>query len=204
MTATTCIDAACSMAMIALQVPHAVCETGCLPACTSNHPGLPSCLSQISCMAELTVLSRELWYRASLAWQDILSPDTPSSALLVAHNAVNQVGTSGKAAGRLIQRPQLHAVQAVPAVAHLCQWAAAAAFCCWTWEACLHSILVQHSSSHSPALTWLPPLPACQILCCVPEQRCHGWCSHWWPGAVPPLLDKTAAERCNQRCPHTS
>ena len=34
---------------------------------------------------------RELWYRASLAWQDVLGPEIPSSALLVAHNAVNQV-----------------------------------------------------------------------------------------------------------------
>ena len=36
---------------------------------------------------------RELWYRASLAWQDVLGPDIPSSALVVAHNAVNQVAS---------------------------------------------------------------------------------------------------------------
>ena len=34
---------------------------------------------------------RELWYRASLAWQEILSSQDPAqSTLLVAHNAVNQ------------------------------------------------------------------------------------------------------------------
>ena len=34
---------------------------------------------------------RELWHRASLAWQDILqSPDVKDTALVVAHNAVNQ------------------------------------------------------------------------------------------------------------------
>ena len=39
----------------------------------------------------LTSDSRELWFRASLAWQDILTRDDVSSALLTAHNAVNQV-----------------------------------------------------------------------------------------------------------------
>ena len=35
--------------------------------------------------------ARELWYRASLAWQDILkSPHVTDSVLVVAHNAVNQ------------------------------------------------------------------------------------------------------------------
>lgn len=34
---------------------------------------------------------RELWYRASLAWREILtSHDSAQSTLLVAHNAVNQ------------------------------------------------------------------------------------------------------------------
>ena len=33
---------------------------------------------------------RELWYRASLAWQHILASPAPSP-LVVAHNAVNQV-----------------------------------------------------------------------------------------------------------------
>lgn len=37
---------------------------------------------------------RELWYRASLAWRSLLAaPDDESSLLVVAHNAVNQVGT---------------------------------------------------------------------------------------------------------------
>lgn len=33
---------------------------------------------------------RELWYRASLAWRQILEADNTRSALVVAHNAVNQ------------------------------------------------------------------------------------------------------------------
>ena len=33
---------------------------------------------------------RELWYRASMAWQDILGNADVKSALVVAHNAVNQ------------------------------------------------------------------------------------------------------------------
>ncbi len=33
---------------------------------------------------------RELWYRASMAWQDILGTPGTKSALVVAHNAVNQ------------------------------------------------------------------------------------------------------------------
>ena len=52
-------------------------------------------IQQISCRAfsliSLHCMCRELWYRASLAWQDILKPEHPSNALLVAHNAVNQV-----------------------------------------------------------------------------------------------------------------
>ena len=34
---------------------------------------------------------RQLWYRASLAWQDILGREDVFSGLLAAHNAVNQV-----------------------------------------------------------------------------------------------------------------
>jgi hypothetical protein len=34
---------------------------------------------------------RELWYRASLAWQDLLGRDEVFSGLVAAHNAVNQV-----------------------------------------------------------------------------------------------------------------
>ena len=40
---------------------------------------------------EGSAVCRELWYRASLAWQDILTRDDGSTILLVAHNAVNQV-----------------------------------------------------------------------------------------------------------------
>ena len=35
-------------------------------------------------------MCRELWYRASMAWQDILGDEGAKSALVVAHNAVNQ------------------------------------------------------------------------------------------------------------------
>lgn len=34
---------------------------------------------------------RELWYRASVAWQEMLGQYRGSTILLVAHNAVNQV-----------------------------------------------------------------------------------------------------------------
>jgi broad specificity phosphatase PhoE len=34
--------------------------------------------------------NRELWYRASLAWRQILEAEDVRSALVVAHNAVNQ------------------------------------------------------------------------------------------------------------------
>ena len=36
------------------------------------------------------MLCRELWYRSSLAWQQILGADDVRNALVVAHNAVNQ------------------------------------------------------------------------------------------------------------------
>ena len=35
-------------------------------------------------------MCRELWFRASLAWQDILGDESYRSSLVVAHNAVNQ------------------------------------------------------------------------------------------------------------------
>ena len=34
---------------------------------------------------------RELWYRASLCWQKILSEEGTPQVLVVAHNAINQV-----------------------------------------------------------------------------------------------------------------
>ena len=45
----------------------------------------------------MALISRELWFRASLAWQTILgqSHSNASCILVVAHNAVNQVDADG-------------------------------------------------------------------------------------------------------------
>ena len=48
-------------------------------------------LGTLSSNLKVSNFDRQLWYRASLAWQDILGREDVFSGLLAAHNAVNQV-----------------------------------------------------------------------------------------------------------------
>ena len=50
-------------------------------------PHIPWAASMSAC---LLLLCRELWHRASLAWQQTLNIEGMRCALVVAHNAVNQ------------------------------------------------------------------------------------------------------------------